>query len=75
MIQEQALSDAAGWVNVDAKELRHTHLHEVCEVAAAFSPEPIGNAVRLDCLKPFEVQQRLDVAVASWIAVFKCRVA
>ena len=38
MVDHDALADARGWVDIDAKDLRHAHLHEISEIAAALLP-------------------------------------
>jgi hypothetical protein len=56
-------------MNINAKNFADTHLNEICDIAAALLPKPMAKPVCLNCLKPFEEQQRLQQPVARWITV------
>ena len=56
-------------MNVDGGDHRRPALQVIGEVLAAQVPQPVRHAVRLDRLIAFEIEQRVDVAVAGRVAV------
>ena len=69
MVDHDALAELGSRVDVDAEGARGLALQEQREIAPPVVPQRVGEAVRRQRVEPFEVEQRVDVAVAGRIAV------
>ena len=68
MIDQNPVADAGRGMDIDGKDLRDTVLQEQGQRFALLLPEPVGDAVRLQGLKPFEVQKGLRIGFGRRIA-------
>ena len=69
MVEENALADHSGGVDVDLKDFGRAALQVEREIAPSGLPQGMGEAVRLEGMKALEVKQRLDEPRAGGIAV------
>ena len=69
MIEEDALADPRGRMDVRAEDRRRPALQIKREILAAALPQAMREAMRLDRVEALEIKQRLDKARAGGIAV------
>jgi hypothetical protein len=64
VVQQHAVADAGSWVDVHRKHLADAALKHQRHHVLAPVPQAVGDAVRLDGMEAFVVQQRLAVRAA-----------
>ena len=69
VVEEHALADARGRMDVDAQHLGAPVLEELGQPPPPRGPEHVGNAVGLEGMEPLEVEQRLRKPLAGRIPV------
>ena len=69
VIEENAAPDARVRIDVGLEHRGGPALQIEREILAALLPDPVREAMRLDCVEAFEIEQRLHVAVRGRIAV------
>ena len=69
VVNHNAVAEAGGGVDVDTKHFGGAVLQEIGQCAAALLPQPVVDAVRLDGVKAFVIQQRQRIRIASGIAL------
>ncbi len=69
MVDEDAPAEPCGGMDVDGEEFGNAALQVERHRAAALVPQPMRNAVALQRMEAFEIEQRLDVGMAGGIAV------
>ena len=69
VVEENAAANPRGRMDIALEHRRRPALQVVGEIPTPFVPEPMGEAMRLDCVKALEVKDRLEKAVGRRIAV------
>ena len=69
VVEHDADADAGGRIDIHPKDARALALQVEREVAAALLQQLVRETIRDEGMEALEVEQRLDVAAAGWIAV------
>lgn len=69
MVEEDALADAGGRVDVGLEDFGGTALQIEREIAPALVPEPMRQAVGLQGMEALEIEHRLDQPVAGRVTI------
>ena len=68
VVEHQPMTETGGGMNIDAEHFRHTVLQEIRQRFAAVLVEPVIDAVRLNGVETFEIQERQRIFVAGGVA-------
>ena len=68
VVEHQPMTETGGGVNIDAEHFRHTVLQEIRQRFAAVLVKPVVDAVRLNGVETFEIQERQRIFVAGGVA-------
>ena len=69
MVDHDPLADLRGRVDVDAENLAHPHLEEIGQITVPLFPQEMPDAIGLNRLIAFEIQDRLHQPVAGRITL------
>jgi hypothetical protein len=69
VVEEDALADPGGRMDIGLKDLGRTALEIEREVALTIGPQPVIQAVGLDRVEALEIEKGLDEALARGIAL------
>ena len=69
MVEEYALADARGRIDVGLEHRRRAALQVEREILPSLLPQPVRQPVGLDCVKPLEIEHRFHEAGAGRVAV------
>ena len=68
VVEHQPMTETGGRVNIDAEHFRHAVLQEIRQRFAAVLVKPMVDAVRLNSVETFEIQERQRIFVARGVA-------